>query len=70
MAHEVQAEVAYQKEDGTWVHSDVEPHGCMFRDTAREKYRAYLHSVLDEWLDNSGGTGGFYIKAKDYELGS
>ena len=26
------------------------------------EYRQFLHTCLDEWLDKSSGTGGFYIK--------
>lgn len=61
-------EIQY-KIDGTGenVHSDV----CLEYedfyvsvdrvDNDGETYRKFLHQVLDEWLDRSGGTGHFAI---------
>lgn len=63
------AEIEY----GPGIHSDICPPGC---DIARvdepcgddgETYRSFLHDCLDEWLDNSNGTGIFYIKNADEE---
>jgi len=54
------------REDGTKVHSDVCPAECDAKNLTDPKYRAFLHEVLDEWLDNSGGTCGFYIKDQGY----
>lgn len=45
----VNSEVQYMGPEGG-VHSDLEATD-----------RALLHSALDEWLDNSGGTGFFYV---------
>jgi len=64
---EVQAEIEYQKKDGTWVHSDIEPQGCMFNDIGG-KHRKFLHDCLDEWLSNSSGTGCFYIKNVKFKI--
>lgn len=64
----LQAEIEYQREDGTWVHSDIEPHGgCKFEDLD-ENHREYLHNLLDEWIDNSRGTGCFYIKNEKFHI--
>lgn len=74
MSTTVHAEIEYQREDGTWVHSDICPPECspdnfnriFKRDTGSFTYRQYLHSCLDEWLDNSNGTGCFYIKDEKF----
>ncbi len=58
---EIRAEIEYQREDGTWVHSDIEPKGCDFN-SINLNHRVFLHDCLDEWLNNSRGTGIFYIK--------
>jgi hypothetical protein len=63
----LQAEIEYQKPDGTWVHSDIEPRGCKFKDLDAE-HREYLHGLLDEWIDKSRGTGCFYIKNERFEI--
>lgn len=65
---EVQAEIEYQREDGIWVHSDIEPYGgCRFEDLD-DKHRQYLHDCLDEWIDKSRGTGCFYIKNVKFHI--
>ena len=71
----VHAEIEYQKPDGTWIHSDICPPDCSSdkieytfkRDTGDFTYRKYLHDCLDEWLDNSNGTGIFYIKDEKFK---
>lgn len=60
------AEIEYESPDGN-VHSDL----CMERDVedfslnvdqgAGQTWRKMLHDNLDEWLDNSNGTGYFYV---------
>jgi hypothetical protein len=66
----IKSEIQYQKEDGTWAHSDIEPHGgCKFEDID-DKHREFLHRCLDEWIANSRGTGYFYIMNERYDLGS
>ena len=62
---EIQAEIEYIKENGINIHSDIEPKGCMFENIDAE-HRKFLHKVLDEWLDKSGGSGIFYIKDKHW----
>jgi hypothetical protein len=70
----VHAEIEYQKEDGTWVHSDICPPNCdsdnlnyvFKREDGDFTYSEYLHRCLDEWLNNSNGTGAFYIKNEDF----
>jgi hypothetical protein len=63
----VRAEIEYMKEDRTWVHSDIEPHGgCKFNDLD-DKHRKFLHDCLDEWIDKSNGTGCFYIRDEDFK---
>jgi len=63
----LQGEIEYQIEDGTWVHSDIEPRGCNF-EGIDDKHREYLHALLDEWIDNSSGTGCFYIKNEKFHI--
>lgn len=64
MSNKVHAEIEYYREceerGKHWVHSDICPSGCKLTDVSDE-YRKYLHDNLDEWLNNSGGTGIFYI---------
>lgn len=56
----VHAEITYTNENDENVHSDVCPPGCDIANVSAD-YRAYLHTVLDEWLDYSKGTGYVYI---------
>ena len=56
---DVCAEIMYEGSEGL-VHSDV----CMIHDrpySVLPSYRDFLHKCLDEWLDNSKGTGMFWI---------
>ena len=62
------AEIEYQREDGTWIHSDICPRGCDFKN-ANSEYRKNLHDFLDEWLNNGNGTGIFYIANSGHTLG-
>ena len=46
-----------------WVHSDI-CFNCYKTDPNKElsdEYRKFLHGCLDEWLDNSSGTGAFWV---------
>lgn len=65
---EVHGEIEYLREDGVKVHSDICPPNCNSEGLKDKEYRAYLHRELDEWLDKSNGTCGFYIKSEDYEF--
>ena len=60
----VHTEIEYRTENEELgehtVHSDVCPPNCSLENIT-EDYRKFLHGVLDEWLNNSGGTGIFYI---------
>lgn len=59
-------EIAYDGTDG--VHSDI----CWSCGPASEggpltdEYRALLHACLDEWLDNSNGSGAFWVGDGSY----
>ncbi len=65
------AEIMYDGENGS-VHSDIcltagQPYDNedktpeMFKAALTDKYRAFLHANLDEWLDKGNGTGIFYV---------
>jgi len=58
------AEIAYSTESGA-VHSDVCPPGHLFENIDSEE-RKLLHQFLDEWLNESGGTGCFFVGDSDY----
>jgi hypothetical protein len=60
----VHAEIMYQEQDGSNVHSYICPPECNFKNIDAD-YREFLHKCLDEWLDNSNGTGMFYIKKEE-----
>lgn len=53
--------------ESDFFHSDICPNGCNFKNINNE-YREFLHDCLDEWLDKSKGTGGFYIKQEGYNF--
>jgi hypothetical protein len=56
---DVCAEIMYETEEGM-IHSDL----CMTHDAeykVHESYREFIHKCLDEWLDESNGTGMFWI---------
>ena len=60
------AEIEYVRENGESVHSDIDPPEGSEKRMTEQGYREYLHTCLDEWLDKSGGTGGFYIKNEKF----
>jgi hypothetical protein len=63
----VHGEIEYINKQGASVHSDVCPPDHDFEKINKE-YRDFLHEILDEWLDESGGSGGFYIKAEEHDF--
>lgn len=64
----VHAEIEYVRADGMRIHSDICPPDCSSEGLKDAKYRAFLHKCLDEWLDKSDGSLGFYIKDEDYKF--
>jgi len=66
----VHAEIEYltRAEMCNKVHSDICPPGCSSANMDDESWRKFLHECLDEWLDTSDGTGGFYIKQEGYKF--
>lgn len=55
-------EISYSTPAGN-VHSDI-CHGCNPNQPdvpPLDEYRKFLHQALDEWLDKSNGTGGFWV---------
>ena len=65
----VHAEIEYvREEDNIKVHSDICPPKCDPKGLSDPTYRQYLHDCLDEWLDKSRGTCGFYIKDASYHF--
>jgi hypothetical protein len=68
MSKIVHGEIEYQKEDGTWVHSDICPKQCKWENMT-EGHKQYLVDSLREWLDNSNGSGHFYIENEGYRTG-
>jgi len=65
----IHAEIEYvdKERNGMKIHSDVCPDDCDFANIDKE-YRKYIHALLDEWLDKSNGTCGFYIKEESYHF--
>lgn len=55
--------IQYMRDNVGPVHSDI----CLHRNPAHSEdgltddYRKFLHDCLDEWLDNSDGTGCFWV---------
>ena len=64
----IHAEIEFTTEDGTNVHSDICPPSCSSINLSDPEYRKYLHDCLDEWLNKSNGTGGFYIKEEKHNF--
>lgn len=56
-------EIAYEGEGGRGVHSDI---GASHLD---DELRAFYHRCLDEWLDKSNGSGGFWLGDPNYFRG-
>jgi hypothetical protein len=71
MAEHICSEIGYENSEGTPVHSDICWHNGDRRDWLAEdpagrvefsdEYKAFVLANFREWLDNSGGTGYFYI---------
>ena len=57
----IHAEIMYDRQDGESVHSDLCPRDCDSKNMISQEWRKYLHDCLDEWIDKSRGTGGFWI---------
>ena len=63
-------EIQYETDKGN-VHSDI----CFDCNPNTEnkmitlEHRQMLHECLDEWLNKSGGTGGFWIGDPKYFIG-
>jgi len=56
---DVCAEIMYETEEGM-IHSDL----CMIHNgeyVVNQGYREFIHKCLDEWLDESRGSGMFWI---------
>lgn len=62
------AEIQYSHSQRGWVHSDICPTLHYLSEVSdMEQYKLVLHQCLDEWLDNSNGTGHFVIGASGWE---
>lgn len=60
-------EIIYFPKDSS-VHTDV-CFNCTPSNDSRsltDSYRKYLHDNLDEWLNNSKGTGAFWVGDPEY----
>lgn len=64
----VHAEIEYIDENNNKIHSDICPPNCNSDGLKNKDYRKFLHECLDEWLDNSNGSCGFYIKDENYDF--
>lgn len=64
----VHAEIVYTHKERGSIHSDICPPKCHKDGLKDEEYRKFLHTCLDEWLNESEGTGVFYIKEQDYPI--
>lgn len=54
------AEIEYQVADGL-VHGDICATGDKSKFMKCPEWRTALHRALDEWLNNSNGTGHFFV---------
>lgn len=63
-------EIQYDAPDGSGIHSDI-CWNCRGEDNKplTEEHRAFLHAALDEWLNKSKGTGGFWVGDPEYFIG-
>lgn len=64
----VHAEIEYTATDGGLIHSDICPPNHSSAHMQSKEYREFVHQCLDEWLDKSNGTGGFYIMQEGYKF--
>lgn len=65
---EVHAEIEYfPNKNKCHIHSDVCPPRCSSDNMHDPEWRELIHSALDEWIDESKGTGVFYIKQGGYD---
>jgi hypothetical protein len=55
-------EIQYENSSGWTTHSDICWRcGAPAQHELTPEYRAFLHTVLDEWLDRSNGTGFLWL---------
>ena len=68
--NEIHSQIQYKNSEGFWIHSDTCPKNCSskhindkWEDCKSKSYREYLHTILDEYLDNVHihNRGYFYI---------
>lgn len=60
----VHSEIEYTDKNGECMHSDLV--GGVFNKIVKsDEARKILHDALDEWLNNSNGTGHFIISSDD-----
>ena len=64
----VHAEIEYSGNGEIGIHSDICPPNCDSKHMNDLEYKKFLHQCLDEWLEKSNGTGGFYIKQEGYSF--
>jgi len=62
-------EIQYESENGN-VHSNI-CFDCRNEQNIElsDDYRAFLHKCLNEWLDNSNGTGYFWVGNEEHLFG-
>lgn len=73
---EIQYDRGYDEQnnpvEGYWVHSDVCFNCGPNTDITKpltDEHRRILHECLDEWLNNSNGTGAFWCGDPSYFVG-
>ena len=57
------SEVEYTDSEKGSIHSDLD---CDMEIFKTQKYKELVHKYLDEWLNKSNGTGGFYIRNSNH----
>jgi hypothetical protein len=67
MNNKVHAEIEYVNPSGS-MKAPIHPIDCDSKNLTSKGYRDLLHCCLDEWLDNSNGSGCFYIKNSKYVI--
>lgn len=60
----VHAEIKYITDKGEHVYSHICPPDCDSHQMSNLEWRKFIHDLLNEWLDNSRGTGEFSIKGQ------
>jgi len=67
IVNNVHAEIEYTDKDGDNIYCDISPPNGSSGNFDDGDYRKFLHDSLDEWLNESSGTGQFYLKQEGYE---